>query len=94
MREKKSIECIKTQKLPGPFSWQWTLATNGLLCSTMLHRQFSASEAGAPLGKILDQHLGKVLEFYRFGFVMIKWTVFSLVHNQLLGSSSTIVNVI
>ena len=42
---------IKTQKLPGPLSWPWTLAVDCSLhsCnSTLLHQQLSASEAGAP----------------------------------------------
>ena len=51
---------IKTQKLPGPLSRPWTPATECSLClhdSASLHRQLSASEAGAPLDQILDPHL-------------------------------------
>ena len=51
---------IKTQKLPGPLSGPWTPGTDSSLRShdsTPLHRQLSASEAGAPLDQILDPHL-------------------------------------
>ena len=56
--EKESLECVKmhiwaakTQKLPGPLSGPWTPAAKCLLHShdsASLHRQLSASEAGAP----------------------------------------------
>ena len=67
MRDKESPECgrmhiwaLETQKLPGPLTGSWTPAANGSLCScnfTLLHCQFSVSEAGVPLDQILDLHL-------------------------------------
>ena len=58
IREKESLECVrmhiwasKTQKRPGPLSGPWTPAAECLLHShdsASLHRQLSASEAGAP----------------------------------------------
>ena len=58
IREKESLECVrmhiwasKTQKLPGPLSRPWTPAAECSLRlhdSALLHRQLSASEAGAP----------------------------------------------
>ena len=72
MREKESLECVrmhiwalKTQKLSGPLSGPWTPAADCSLrsCdSASLHRQLSASEAGAPpLDQILDPHLERDL---------------------------------
>ena len=58
IREKESLECgrmyiwaLKTQKLPGLLSRPWTPAANcslRLCNSTLLCRQLSASEPGAP----------------------------------------------
>ena len=95
MREKEPLECrrmhiwaLKTQKLPGPLSGPWIPAAKGSLRShdsALLHRQLSASEAGAPLDKILDPHLGPQVLRPKVADIA-KWSRVSEVSNLRPGS--------